>query len=228
MTANLPDRPAYFSFDVDLNLRGAKPFDTVPEPKRMTEDELNAATQKGAGIIDTRSPDEFGEGHFPGSVNIGLGSPSFSTWTGFMVDGKKPIALIVQSEKDASKARLELARIGFDNLIGYIPANGLTTKAKLAQISVEELKSQVKADGPLLLDVRTPSEWAGDRIDTAQHVPLSSFAKKIPDLPKDRPIAVICGSGYRSSIAGSMLKAHGYSKIENVTGGMTAYQEAVD
>jgi hydroxyacylglutathione hydrolase len=226
MTANLPDRPAYFSYDVDLNLQGVKPLDQVPFPRQITEKELDQAMKKGAVIIDTRSPEDFGEGHFRGSINIGVGSPSFSTWSGFMVPGGKPIALVVRSEKDAKKARLELARIGFDNLIGYLTADALSEKQFLPQMSIEKLKAMMKKDGPVVLDVRTPSEWQSSHIEGATHVPLSSFAKEIPNLPKSRRIAVICGSGYRSSIAGSLLQRQGYDAVENVDGGMEAYAES--
>ena len=226
MTANLPDRPAYFSYDVGLNLSGVKPFAEVPIPKQISEEELRNAARNGAAIIDSRSADEFGAGHFPGSINIGVGSPSFSTWTGFMVSGEKPIVLVVRSQKEANEARLELARIGFDNLIGYIAADALTKKQQLPQISVTDLKARLKTDGPMVLDVRTPSEWKSNHIDGAMHVPLSSFGKQVPDLPANRKIAVICGSGYRSSIAASMLQARGYNDLENVTGGMAAYAES--
>jgi hydroxyacylglutathione hydrolase len=226
MTANLPDRPAYFSYDVDLNLNGVKAFDQVPVPRAMTEEELTRAMQTDASVIDTRAPEEFGAGHFPGSINIGVGNPSFSTWMGFMVAGERPIALVVRSEKDAMKARLDLARIGFDNLIGYMPADALSQTQKLPQISVQELKVGLKNDAPLLVDVRTTTEWKSNHIEVAQHVPLSSFGKGIPDLPRNRPLAIICGSGYRSSIASSMLQARGYASIENVTGGMEAYGES--
>ena len=225
MTANLPDRPAYFSYDVDLNLKGVKPLAEVPVPRKMTEDELKTAAKEGAAVIDVRSAAEFGTGHFPGSINIGIGSPSFSTWTGFMVSGEKPIVLVVRSEKDANKARLELARIGFDNLTGYVAADTLTQTQKLPQLSPADLKSSLQNNGPFVLDVRTPNEWKTNHIDGATHAPLASFAKKIPDVPKDQRIAVVCGSGYRSSIAGSMLQARGYKTIENVSGGMEAYEE---
>ena len=116
MTANLPDRPAYFSFDVELNLKGAEPISALPPLKAMSEDDLNGALKDGAVVIDTRSADEFGSGHFPGSINIGLDSASFCSWTGFMVPGEKAIALVVGSATEAQKARLQLARIGFDNV----------------------------------------------------------------------------------------------------------------
>ena len=225
MTANLPDRPAYFSYDVGVNLEGAEPFDALPPLDEMTEEELQHAVQDDAVVIDVRPAPEFGAAHFPASINIGLGSPSFSTWTGFLIPGEKAIALVVGSAGDAKKARLELARIGFDNVLGYVKAGSLSQTQTLAQMSVEQLKANLQGDGPFLLDVRTPTEWKNHHIEGARHVPLASFAKQLPALPNDRPIAIICGSGYRSSIATSLLQARGYKEIANVAGGMTAYAE---
>jgi Zn-dependent hydrolases, including glyoxylases len=91
MTANLPDRPAYFSYDVGLNLNGVAPLGSLPPLQKLGENEFAGAVKNGAAVIDARSAGEFGAGHFPGSINIGLGSPSFSTWTGFMISGDKPI-----------------------------------------------------------------------------------------------------------------------------------------
>lgn len=225
MIDNLPARPAYFSYDVDLNLRGAEPMSTLAPLGEMSESELKKAGSGGAIVIDVRSPGKFGAGHFPGSLNIGLGSPSFSTWTGFMVPGGKEIALVVGAEEEGKKARLELARIGFDNVLGYLKANGLGQTQKLPQISVPEFKAKLSANGPLVVDVRTPTEWKNSHLEGARHFPLATFAKQASALPNDRPIAVICGSGYRSSIAASLLQARGYQEVENVAGGMTAFAE---
>ncbi|MDQ3117241.1 MAG: MBL fold metallo-hydrolase [Verrucomicrobiota bacterium] len=227
MVDNLPARPAYFSYDVELNLRGAEPLSTLAPLGEMSEQELKKAASEGAVVIDVRSPGKFGAGHFPGSLNIGVGSPSFSSWTGFMVPGEKAIALVVGSDEEAEKARLELARIGFDNVLGYLRADAPGETHKLPQLSVQELKSRLKADrGPLLVDVRTPTEWKGGHLPEARHFPLSSFAEQASALPNDRAIALICGSGYRSSIAASLLQARGYEQVENVAGGMTALAEA--
>ncbi len=228
MIANLPDRPAYFSYDVGINLEGAPPLNSLPTPEELSEKELEEAAKNGATIIDTRSPAAFGAGHFPGSINIGLGSPSFATWAGFLIPGEKPIVLVVASPDDAQKAQLHLARIGFDNLLGHLPAAALTKTQELPQIGVEELKSSLKTDGPYLLDVRTPTEWKSGHLENAHHQPLASFAGPPLDLPRDRRIAIICGSGYRSSIATSLLQARGYHDLANVTGGMIAVSESGD
>ena len=144
MTANLPDRPGYFAYDVNLNLEGAESFSALPPLDEMTEEELRHAVKDEAVVIDVRSAENFGAGHFPGSLNIGLGSPSFSTWTGFIVPGEKAIVLVVGAAAEAKRARLNLARIGFDNLLGYIPAESLRERKRLAQLQRRGTQSGAK------------------------------------------------------------------------------------
>ncbi len=223
MTTHLPERPAYFSYDAGVNLEGADAFSALPPLDEMTEEELRNRVKDQAVVLDVRPPNEFGAGHFPGSINIGVSSPSFSTWVGFMIPADKNIVLVVHAVDEMEKARLDLARIGFDNLVGYVGAEKLSQRQLLPQISVQELRTRLNNDGPLVLDVRTASEWQSKHIDRARHVPLATFAKAPPELPHDESIAIICASGYRSSIVGSMLQARGYQHVENVTGGMIAY-----
>jgi hydroxyacylglutathione hydrolase len=226
MTSNLPDRPAYFDYDVDVNLRGAPALSALPPVRAIDEEELKAAAAGGAVVIDTRPAPFFGAGHFPGSLNIGLNSAMFSTWTGFMVPGGKPITLVVGSSEAAPRARLELARIGYDQILGYVEADALTETRQISQLSVCDLKTSLKRDqAPLVLDVRTPGEWNSSHIEGARHIPLPQLRSRMEELPKDQPIAVICGSGYRSSIAGSLLERAGFQRLQNVMGGMGAYSE---
>ncbi|MGZ5507438.1 MAG: rhodanese-like domain-containing protein, partial [Limisphaerales bacterium] len=226
MISNLPDRPAYFSYDVGINLRGAAPLSELPPIRQITEAELQTAAEKGAAVIDTRPPQMFGAGHFPGSLNIGLTSAMFSTWSGFMIPGDKPIALVVGSADALPKARLELARIGFDNIIGYIPADDLAKTRQTSQLSVTDLKAEIiLGTAPMILDVRTPGEWAAHHIEGSRHIPLPQLAKKSATLTKGQRIAIICGSGYRSSIATSLLEREGFTHVQNVMGGMSAYAE---
>lgn len=227
MVANLPDRPAYFSYEVGINLKGARPLSDLPALRALTEDELVKAASNGATIIDTRPAPFFGAGHFPGSLNIGLGSALFSTWVGFIVPGGSPIALVVGSADIAEKARLELARIGFDHVLGYVEAEELTQFQQLSQLSVCDLKSGIrKGTAPLVLDVRTPGEWKKKHLDGAQHIPLPTLPARLAEVPRNQPVALMCGSGYRSSIAASLLQARGLTQLQNVMGGMGAYVEA--
>ena len=227
MIANLPDRPAYFSYDVGVNLSGAKPLSELPPLRALSEDELTNAAAAGSTVIDTRSAPFFGAGHFPGSLNIGLSSALFSTWVGFIVPGGTPIALVVGSADNAPQARLELARIGFDNVLGYIEADSLTSITQISQLSVCDLKTGLRrGNAPLVLDVRTPGEWEKKHIEGARHIPLPSLPARLAEVPHDQPVALLCGSGYRSSIAASLLQARGFPQLQNVMGGMGAYVEA--
>ena len=196
MTENLPDRPAYFAYDVGVNLRGATPFSELPPLRELNEAELGKAVAEGAAVIDTRPAPFFGAGHFPGSLNIGLGSALFSTWVGFLVPGGKPIALVVGSADAAAKARLDLARIGFDEVLGYIEADTLKDTQQLSQLSVCDLKAALKCgDAPLVLDVRTPGEWEASHIHGAMHLPLPKLSARRSEVPQGQPVAVMCGSG---------------------------------
>jgi rhodanese-related sulfurtransferase len=142
------------------------------------------------------------------------------------VPGVKPIALVVGSADSAAKARLELARIGFDNVLGYLEADTLKETRQLSQLSVCDLKSALqRGDATQVLDVRTPGEWKSGHIDGARHIPLPKLAANLAQLPKDAALAVMCGSGYRSSIATSLLLARGFTRVQNIMGGMGAYQE---
>lgn len=227
MTSNLPDRPSYFSFDVEINLKGAPLMASLPKLETVSERDLEKLQSEGAFVIDTRSPLLFGSGHFPGSINIGLGSPMFSTWVGFLIPPGKPLALVVDSAESVSNAQLELARIGYDSVIGFILADEINRLKQTSQLSVCDLKSSIESNtAPYLLDVRTAGEWRSNHIDEAHHIPLPTLKDHLDDLPRDKSIAVICGSGYRSSIAVSILEASGFQQLQNIMGGMGVYSES--
>src|ERR1051326_138344 len=226
MVENLPDRPQYFAHDVAMNLAGAKPLSSLPALRTLTEVELRTEAEQGAAVIDTRSAPFFGAGHFPGSLNVGLGSNLFATWVGFLVPFGKKIVLVVGSAESAKKARLELARIGYDNVLGYTEADALVRTRQLSQLGVEELHFALRrGEAPQILDVRTVGEWEAGHIDGAIHIPLPSLPRRATELSKESRVAIICGSGYRSSIAGSLLQAQGFNRVQNVMGGMGAYLE---
>ena len=226
MVANLPDRPAYFSYDVGVNVKGATPYSELAEVSRVDEKALEMVKSNDAVILDIRTPGAFGSGHATGSLNIGVGSPMFSTWVGFLVSGDAQIVLVADDDESVAKARLELARIGFDHVLGYILAEELTAAQTLPQLNACDLRLGLKeGSAPDLLDVRTPGEWNATHIETAQHVPLPRLESELDRLSEKKPLAVMCGSGYRSSIAASVLQSRGFENVQNVTGGMGAFME---
>ena len=111
-------------------------------------------------------------------------------------------------------------------MLGYLEAESLTQTRQLSQLGVDELQFALKrGEAPRVLDVRTIGEWEAQHIEGALHIPLPRLPRGLAGLPRDRPLAVICGSGYRSSIAASLLQVAGFSRVQNVMGGMGAYLE---
>jgi len=227
MVANLPDRPPYFSRSVTINLRGAPFLSDCPAAAHLRLDEFNALKRKGATILDVRSPALFGDAHAAGSLNIGVAGSSFSVWCGFFVNPDLPIALVVQNETEAQQAQLELARIGFDEVLGYIAADDLDETLRIMQIGARDILPCLKnSHRSVILDVRSAQEWGQDHLDCALNIPLPHLPKHIGRFSRNVPVTVICGSGYRSSIATSLLESEGVKRLRNVTGGMNAITRA--
>jgi len=226
MTSNLPDRPAYFAYDVEQNLKGARPLASLPAPGRRDPESLRG-TDPAALLLDTRGAEAYGAGHLAGSLNIGVGSAMFSTWAGFFVPPGTPLVLVVERPEQAQKAWLELARIGYDTVTGYVledmeawHAAGLDVRST-PQMDVCEVAAWVKS-GRTLLDVRTPGEWAEGHVEGAAWLPLPTLPVRLSEVPAG-PVATMCGSGYRSSLTTSLLERAGVTEIVNVRGGWSAW-----
>jgi hydroxyacylglutathione hydrolase len=227
MVNNLPDRPPYFSRSVTINLQGAPPFSELLEIKHLKISEFDALRQEGATVLDLRAPALFGDAHIAGSLNIGIASPSFAVWCGFFVSPNLPILLVADYETEVKRARLELARIGFDQVMGFVSADDLGETLQISQIGardfVELLGSGQRA---MVLDVRSVLEWTQDHVEGAVNIPLPKLAQRAAGFAHNAPLIILCGSGYRSSIAASLLEAEGFERLSNVMGGMHAVRHA--
>jgi len=223
MVANLPERPPYFARSVGINLRGAPFLSDFPALTHLPLAECNQLKEKGATLLDARPGPLFGEGHAANSLNIGVASPSFSVWSGFFVGPDLPIVLVVESEMQAQRAQYELARIGFDQVIGFITADDLDQKQQISQIGAGDFLTSLESQQrPLILDVRSAQEWSQDHLEGAIHIALPQLLGRIGELSRKAPLTVLCGSGYRSSIAASLLESKGFERLTNVMGGMQA------
>jgi glyoxylase-like metal-dependent hydrolase (beta-lactamase superfamily II)/rhodanese-related sulfurtransferase len=231
MTTDLPEAPAYFSRDVKLNREGPGNLSELPKASALGPADVEELRRSGTVILDTRPAAQYGTGHIPGSLNIGLGG-QFASWAGALVAPEKPIVLITEDEDHVEEARIRLTRVGLENVAGYL-AGGLLAwhDANLPvttteQISVDELRHRLDAGGSLqLVDVRRPGEWQAGHIPQATHLPLNALGQRATELDASQPVTAICAGGYRSSIATSLLEKHGF-RVTNVIGGMTAWNQA--
>jgi glyoxylase-like metal-dependent hydrolase (beta-lactamase superfamily II)/rhodanese-related sulfurtransferase len=234
MTADLPESPAYFPTDAEINRTGAPALTEVSAPSALTPDEVGKLAAAGHLILDVRAAGEFGAGHLPGAINIGLGG-QFAIWAGTLISMGTPIVIVADSEEKADEAVMRLARVGHESVKGYLAGGfaawrdaGLTV-ATVTQITVTQLHQLVFSETPLqILDVRRPSEYQSGHVPQAVTSPLLSLQQNLSALALDprKPTAVICAGGYRSSAATSILQQHGFSDLLNITGGTNAWVAA--
>ena len=128
---------------------------------------------------------------------------------------------------------MRLSRVGLDRVEGCLEGGiraWLESGRPLAtteQISIDELQERLaERDPPNVLDVRRPPEWEAGHIPSATHIPLGRLERESGKLQTAGKIAIICASGYRSSIAASLLEREGFRRVTNVVGGMNAWAQA--
>jgi hydroxyacylglutathione hydrolase len=230
LTAELPERPGYFALDVEINRSGAPPLEELPHINGMPSLEIKALQDIGAIILDTRPAADFAAAHVPGSVQIGLAG-QFASWAAIVLGLNKEIVVVAEDDQKARESRVRLARVGIENVIGYLEDGiagwsraGLPVE-QTSQVSVEQLHGMLleDPDSVQVIDVRRASEWDGGHVQHALHKPLDHLATALSDLEKSKPTAVYCKSGYRSTIATSLLERAGFEGVMNVTGGFDAW-----
>ena len=201
------------------------------EMNPLTLDEVLELKAKGAQILDTRDPDEFGAAHLKGSINIGLGG-QYATWAGTMLYRQHPIVIIASPGREGESA-IRLGRIGFDHVAGYLQ-NGLHSlelRPELVAIT-ERLSAPFAAEllsssqPPLVVDVRAPREREQKHIGGTLSIPLNRLAENLERLPRNRSLLVYCAGGYRSSIAASLLQRSGFDSVGEIAGGIAAWEAA--
>jgi len=231
LTANLPPRPAYFAQDAEINRGGAEALTDLPLLQAISAQELRASMDEGALVLDTRSPQEFGEGHVPGSINISL-SGQFASWAGTVLGLAAAPVIVAESREKAEESRLRLARVGIEQAQQYLEggvqawADAGYQLQTLPQVTARDVAEQIRSRQVQVLDVRREPEWTAGHIAGAHLFPLDRFANSLPEIDRSQSLAVHCKSGYRSSVACSLLLRAGYTNIVNVVGGFDAWQEA--
>ena len=229
--AGITAPPQYFPKNAMMNKQGYKSIDDVMESgMRALSLEEFESTKESALILDTRNHLLFIKGFIPGSLSIGING-SFAVWVGALIQDLNQPIIVIADEGNEEEAVLRLARVGYDNCIGYLDGGFATWENagkpsdKIESIHSKELQERVKSDNGIIVDVRKPGEYASEHVEDAVSYPLDYINNHLNDLDKDKANFIHCKSGYRSVIAASILKQNGYNNIVDVAGGFQAISE---
>lgn len=228
-----PPVPQHYPILKKLNARGPKLMGGPPRVPGLPPREFQAAIANGkAQLVDTRQMLAFGGGHIPEAINIG-DRPELSVWAGDMLSHEKPVLLVVEDETQLEWIVWHFAYVGLTNFAGYLVGgmkaweNAGLPLTTLPQVSVQQLADE--RDRFQILDVRSDSEFKSGRIPGAKHhfvADMRDGTNGSLDLDRKKPTAVYCGSGYRASIAASLLQREGFEDVSNVPGSLQAWKNA--
>jgi len=225
-----PPVPHYYPVMKRVNAQGPEILGNLPRVPALPPKAFRNAIEKKAGVlVDTRMMLAFGGGHIPGALNIG-GSPILSIWAGWMLDPNDPILLVLESDDDLEDVVRLFVRTGYTKFAGYLTGGMKAWDAagfpleRIGQMSVHELNER-KASLQVI-DVRSPGEWKKGHVPGAHHIFVPELRQRMNELDRNKPTAIYCGSGYRASIATSILKTAGFNELWNVPGSWEAWKKA--
>ncbi len=219
-----PARPDYFAFDAHRNREDRPLLDERDAPRLLSLARVLELQRDGAQVLDTRAPDEFALGHLRGSINVGLGG-RFAEYVGMVVDATTRLVLVCDQGAEL-EAKVRLARIGFDDVIGVL-ADPLLVFVQHPEVveQTSRVAAEDLASDAVVVDVRNPAETEGGTIPGARTVPLARLRDELPTFDPGAPTVVYCAGGYRSSIAASLLRANGFRSVADVIGGYGAWEQ---
>ncbi len=225
-----PPEPTYYKRMKKINAAGPEVLGHLPVIPALPPATFKEAVVKQRGVlVDTRSMLGFGGGHIEGALNIG-GTPMLSIWAGWLLDPNVPILLVLDHDSDVEKVAALFVRTGYTKFGGYL-AGGMSAwdnagyrLVELPQMTVHNVKTC--SDNLQVLDVRAPSEWKGGHIPCATHRFLPELGKRAEELDKQKPVVTYCASGYRASLAASLLQQQGFVDVRTMPGSWSAWKKA--
>ena len=225
--------PGYFPQNVLMNIQGYESVDEVVKrgATALTVEAFESLLEdKAAIIIDTREAQVFGQGFIPGAYNIGIDG-SFANWVGTtIIDIKTPLLIVAEKGREEEVAT-RLARIGFDNTLGYLKGGIAAWKKAgkdietIPSIDAKKLAHKMIDEQVNILDVRRASEYNSEHVKNAINAPLDYLKDSMAKVDKRKKYYVHCRSGYRSMVFVSILKSKGYDNLVDIEGGMNAMKE---
>jgi len=231
-TGQMLDRSPYFRKMEVLNVDGPPLLHHLPVPQPLSASEF-ATAMPDSVVLDTRSEEEFGACHIPGSVFVPR--EQVPIYAGWFLPYDKPILLVTDPEDSEPVIRM-LVRMGYDNIAGILSMGisswqmsgrpvdsvGMISGQQFCRIMEDEWDQD-----NLLLDVRAPEEIAkGGAVAGAVNIKVTSLEGEIDSLPKDKEIIILCGSDRRSMVAAGILKRHGFERLSVIMGGIKGWRAA--
>ncbi|MFP4482375.1 MAG: rhodanese-like domain-containing protein [Thermovirgaceae bacterium] len=231
LTNDMPPAPDHFSRCTEINRQGPELLSKLPVPEELDPAAFRERA-KDVEILDVRTYDAFSGHHVSGSWNLDLNG-NFPTFAGWVLPVDKDILLVDSGPEEAEKAVTGARRVGVDRITGILAGGmpawvtaGFST-GNVPLLSAGGLHGMITdAEKFILLDVRAPAEFDDNHIEGALNIPVDELRSRHEELDRQKSVVVICSSGNRGSIAASILKQKGFSKLFNVAGGMTGYSAA--
>ena len=224
--------PAYFFKDASLNKNGYSDYNAIVKNglQALSLEHFQNEITNGAVTIDSRIPDFFELGFIPGSINLGLNG-QFAIWAATILDIHHAIVLVCKPGTE-EETITRLSRVGFDNIKGFLDGgfdtwlNADKKYDMVISISSEEFALDAKHNpNAMIIDVRKPSEFKDGHVKKAKNIPLDQLLNHVEDLDKNAECLIHCAGGYRSMMAASLFKKHGFKNIKNVWGGYAQIKE---
>lgn len=233
LIGDVPPFPPYYRRMKEVNARGPDILGGLPGREALSVEEFRSRVDSGHVVIDMRDQLAFGGGHIPGAFGIGF-DPDLSQWAAWVVPYDTPILLVPASPGQVEEAVRAMVRVGLDDVRGYLAGGmGAWLKAggrlaEIPQLTPQRAAERLESDDSLtVVDVRTDEEWESGHVEGGRHIMGGWLPERLDELPRDgATVATICATGYRSTVAASVLKRGGFDDVANITGGMTAWRQA--
>lgn len=222
-----PEAPRYFAQMKHVNKVGPELLEAVDNPPHLTADALRKLLSENALVFDLRSRADYAAAHVPGTINVPENEGGCVTYIGWFVDYDEPMYIIAEPDKVDMIVRNNRA-IGADNIAGYFTPEVITGETEsLPIITAQALSDKMREDGLIVVDVRGKSEYDERHIVGARHIPLGYLPKHFDELPKDGTIVTQCASGFRSQVATSLLRKHGFKNVINLNDGVETWSKVL-
>lgn len=225
VTEGQPPAPGYFAYDAKRNQEARDLLDEHTPPTQMSIPDALAARGRGAQLVDTRDSQFFATGHVRGSVNVGL-QGRYAEYAGSVIRPDEEIILVTEPGYEL-EAKIRLARIGYDHVVGWASVDELVDHPKLvdraSRLTPRQFADRTSSVTNLqVVDVRGEGEYKINHYDGATNIPVAQLNARMSELDPSRPTIVYCAGGYRSSIAASVLRSAGFADVSDVLGGFEA------